>query len=728
MLRRSLRAPAEAELLRRNPFRNYQEAVELSEIPDVSKIPASALDDRAPRAVSSNHTHASSSARPADSSSSQRKSQTATAPTGQKKEKVASPLHQIYPDGFPGAEFSIEEIRAMRLGMRDLRAGSLTLPGEEKWQHEARENGIAYRFDAQGSIILRDPASGRALFAYLAKQDAAEQEAKLAQCRREKGEATERDRQAAEAAVARQQAEDMAARAAEEQRQLRLQAEARRKRAAEAEEAAAAARRAKQKHRQEEEARKQAEEEAERLRRLRMAQEAEHQRQQEAAEQERRRNQTERERQDRLVADAADEAKVQEHLLQRHEEQRRRHQPQAEAEDAACEAAYRPPSPTINTKAALAEVNAMFARTMHFDGEVEDDAQDDSDTASSSDEADDFEQEPDTPLVPSQAETEDTFWSHSQPSQSVPIAPQSQVSTFYQSQTQSQADSASFAPSEGSTTEESETEQDYQSAKLVTGQGLSTSSSTSSVTSSNNGFGESHAQGETSLSPEQHLRQTFKSSRQPFIPEQKAGAERVSTVGDENENPTSMTSKAVASTARPAFRPTRIPLGAKPLSGSITAPAPAPAFKVFSESEEEPYKPASNLNGQIGVHEAPHSVEEDAAQSGYEMGRRPAGTNRFAFMMDVMTPITERTCEFGTTTGTRDLAEMTAWAVRTDAEASAADLEGAEDLVSSRGSSWEMGRMQLEAILEGAEASGCDAPRIGSEGKSVEAGALCLLG
>lgn len=720
MLRRSLRAPAEAELLRRNPFRHYAEAVELPEIPDVSSITPSALENRPSRMAASTASVKSSALRPAQpSSSGQSKSAAASGShQSQKREKVASPLHDIYPDGFPGPEFSIEEIRAARRGIRDLRSGSLKLGAESKeaWYSETREKGSIYRFDTAGQVVLRDPESGVALFGYLARQDEAEQEAKLLQRREQKREAEERSRRAAAAAQTRQAAEAAEARLKEEQRQLRLREEEGKRRAA-AEEA----------ERQAEEARLAQEAEERRLRiqreneqRQRAAEEeAERQRlEEEALERERRRELERQQERDREQAArfAAEEAERQ----RRHAELQLQREREAEEERLREEReraqAFRPPSPTINTKAALAEVNAMFARTMRFDGDgtQADRERDDSDTEeSSSSDEDGFEPDQETPLVPSQAETEDGFWSHSQPSQGIPIA--SQVSDFGMGPSQASSAGFGFSESEGSTTEESETEQDaYAAVPGQQGQGMSRSSSSSSSASSR-GFGFSQSQSHSQLleqpnrSPEQSLRQTFGSSRAPFVPRKPSA---VSAITDENASMARAPAAPVASSSRQAFRPTRKPLGAKPL-GVVGGSAMQPAFEVFQEQsvDDKALQPVAPL--QIFRDE---EGDNQAASSGYEMGRRPAGSggNRFAPMMDVMTPITERTCEFGTTTGSRAVGART-WTSHATAEASIGDIEGVEDLASSLGSNWEAGkRMEL---IEEEEESQHRRSQSGSQGK-----------
>jgi hypothetical protein len=603
---------------------------------------------------------------------------------------------------------------------------------EEDWLREARSEGTIYRFDSAGNVLLRDPESGVALFRYLAKQDEAEQEAKLAKRKGEKRELEERARKQAEIEKERKRAEAEEGCRKEEARQIRLQEEeAKRRQAAEearrrAEKEAFDAQEAEERKRQEaDRLERLAAEEVERTRRRMEEEEAERQRAFEegkkARERERQRQlqvQLEGEEQARLAAEEAEQQ--QRHLeLQRQreaEEQRREREEEEAAERAA--AFNRPPSPTINTKAAMAEVNAMFARTMRFDGDNGQD--DDSDTEESSDEEDGFEQEPETPLVPSQAETEDTFWSHSQQSQSQQQGFASQVISMGPSQ----ASAAGFGESEGSTTEESETEQDFVQPPYQ-GQGMSRSSSASS--SSSTGFSVSQSQSQSQLpQPQQSsTKSVFKPTRQPFMPRK---PESNCTIGDENA------SSAPAGSARSAFRPARPPLSAKPLA--VLPSAPQAAFAVFMEASEEQDKARLEVagSGRVAVYadeddeateeSEPESTAEEAPSSlssGYAMGRRPAGANRFASMMDVMTPITERTCEFGMATGTRNLEqgmpEVRAW--QAHADSSMADLEGVDDLASSRGSNWEAGRRQLELIEEEDEASRHERSRTGSEGRPL---------
>ena len=105
------------------------------------------------------------------------------------------------------------------------------------------------------------------------------------------------------------------------------------------------------------------------------------------------------------------------------------------------------------------------------------------------------------------------------------------------------------------------------------------------------------------------------------------------------------------------FRPTlRAPLGAKPLGGFkpvVTATPTAMPITIFSDSAA----PAPARSDEPDEHEfegdnsfeAP--LEERAAGDGFAMGRRERGIpTKYAGFIDNMTPITERTLEFGSAT------------------------------------------------------------------------------
>lgn len=701
---KSIRGPPEAELLRADPFRHYQkDTIVFAEIPDLpfgnqeSKVStsSSSSSNRNGRTVSNSSKSASSatSSKLAPLSSQASTSVAKLAPGEKRKERVASPLHLIYPEGATGPEYSFEELQAAKRHLRKLKTGQFgsqsTWNTEEEWQTEARKLHTPWRVDKDGKAILRDEHSGEALFDYLKECDAIEQEAKLVAKRKKQAEEAE--------ARARQEAEEkerrVQQRLREEEEEERMRQEAERKAREEAEakatEEAERRRRAEDRRRQAEEIeRLQAEEEARRMAEQEQQMKVERlrlEREEEAEayrlEQERLQQAAQAEAEARRLAEA--EADMQ-NMFEDEDDH---------SESPHGSASYRPSSPTINTKAALAEVNAMFGKTMRFDSDdlENHDDYDSSATEQSGSSENDFgaeveQDEVEQPFVPSQAETDGSFWSIAQ-SQSQQPQPFSQPFSTQQSQPfSSQSSSLGFpsASESGETTEESDTESDLVVSRnseyldlprhqQQLHQSLSRSSSSSS----------------SAASIEQPV--SFQASLRAHVPAFTPFKESVES--DENAG-------SAHSTERNAFKPTRTPLGAKPL-GPSSALTSKPAFAVFSEEGEQ--APSAAQAEQIYRDE-----NEDAA--GYGMGRRPAGNNRFATMMDIMTPITERTCEFGMQTAT-----MTSTAggdvqarMLTDRQLDVEDLFDEqpmhEDLASSRGSNWDAGR-RLEQIEEEADYS-----------------------
>lgn len=121
---------------------------------------------------------------------------------------------------------------------------------------------------------------------------------------------------------------------------------------------------------------------------------------------------------------------------------------------------------------------------------------------------------------------------------------------------------------------------------------------------------------------------------------------------------------AVAAPATPGFRPTRAPLGAKPLRGGVAAtPAPASAFAIL---RDESSVPSTQEEEEVEEHEdsfedfeAPlEGGEEDEQEhggayeqrelgDGFAFGRREKGIpSRYAPFIDAMTPVKEATMEY----------------------------------------------------------------------------------
>lgn len=726
---RSLRAPPEAGLLRSDPFRHYdKDMVSLAEIPELpfNNQPTSSSSSSIPKSSSSRPTSSSvkasssTSSRSKPSSSSAQASSSTLAPGEKRKERVASPLHEIYPEGANGPEYSFEEIRAAKRNLRSLKSGELKhsalIPDQEQWYIEASKSRTPWKIDNDGKVLLRDSHSGEALFQYLKEQDANEQEAKLAnkqrkaKLAREVGDEKARiEAETAAAAAEKERVERQRQKREEEKEHLRLKAERL------ALEQAEEARRIQVEQRALEQAREVARIEAERLEvenRRREMEELEREKCLRAEEERLRREEEEQKREERKLYELEEARRIE----QEYQEQARVEAEAAEArrqeeEDAEIareifdvdedrsvspqgSAGYRPPSPTINTKAALAEVNAMFGKTMRFDGDevTEDDYKDDYDssaTEQSGSSESEFQQneheiqENEIPFIPSQAETDGSFWSiaQSQSQQQQPLSqPFSQPFSTQQSMPfDSQSSSLGFPSTSdsGETTEESDGESDLaisrRASHLEIGINQLHHSLSRSSSSSSSGISADHQP--------MSLQASLKSHKPAFTPFKETSE------NDENDIPSQRKD-------RNAFKPMRTPLGVKPTSTATSASKP-PAFAVFSEQVEE---------------EAFGEEDEQSDNAaGYGMGRRPAGNNRFANMMDIMTPITERTCEFGMQTATMTAmlgGEVQARMLTAD-QSNAEDLFDQampEDLASSRGSNWDAGR-KLEQIDEEGDCS-----------------------
>lgn len=711
-LARSIRAPPEADLLRSDPFRHYQKnTVILAEIPDLPFAStakttglASTSGPSRPSKTSSTSSRISSSSKSKPTSSqATSSSSSSTLPPGEKrKERVASPLHEIYPEGANGPEYSFEELLAAKRHLRKLKngqPGSRSVPSDEPWQVEARELQTPWKLDANGEVLLRDPHSGEALFKYLQKQDEQEQEAKLDKRKRLAEEQEACIRKEAEAKAAAEAAEaGRVEREKQQHRERRRQEAELRAQQEEAERRAAAEQRAEtERHAAEERAR---EEEAERVRQL-------HEQRLRLEEENEARKQAERdeaERNERMKQKAAEE----EAKARRFEEERLQAEAEAEAQRLAAEyqedgqdlfddersaspqlsSHYRPPSPTINTKAALAEVNAMFGKTMRFDGhEGHNEDYDSSATEQSVSSENDFDSEPpraddrEIPFAPSQAETDGSFWSAAQSQSQQPFSQPFSTQQSLPSDSQSSSLGFPSASESGETTEESDNESDlavqrpnHLDPMHQLHQSLSRSSSSSSSSAS--------------FDPHVPLQASLRSHVPAFTP--------FKELNESDENASGSLRKDGS-----AFKPSRTPLGMKPVAFN-SALSIKPAFSVFCEEEEENRAPSS-------AQQSEQTAEEHDDGTGYGMGRRPAGNNRFANMMDIMTPITERTCEFGMQTATMTASQGGDVHARmlTDGQSEVEDLfdQGLpEDLASSRGSNWDAGR-RLEQIDEEADHS-----------------------
>ena len=699
MASRSIRSPGAAEILRKNPFRNYTDGVQLGSTPDESTVEK--FRDRDIGTVKfkpSSSSASKSRVYPPPSSSS-----SSSAP--KKAERVASPLHEIYPDGVSGPEYSLIEIIASRRALRDIRTGKLCDTLEQdcpEWEKEMKGKGASWRLDGNGEVLLRDERTGEALFECIRKRDVREREERLEAARIQKELADVRKaeearaRQMAEETRAKQEAKEARARQlAEEARARQMAEETRARELAEGTRARQEAKEARARQLAEEARARQGAEDA--------AAKKEHDERRERPQQQ------EEEKERRMQITLEEERRE---LKQSHEVQQERKAPEVEVHDQRAQNAgitsdrqgetRRPPSPTINTKAALAEVNAMFSKTMRFDddaGTQEDDGSDTEHSASSDDEG--FENA--TPLPPSQAETDDTFWSHSQG--------QSQQPSSSQQLVPSQSSSGSGFDSEsGETTEESEEEgqafRRLQPQKLlqpVSQQPSHSRSSSSSSVYSASGPDVNQDCQPSSYKVEESPAILPRPGKTAFLSKKPDG----SGIADEN-----------SSISRPAFKPTRHPLSAKGLLAA-SIPERKPAFEVFCEKEV----PAASSNTAAPTDHLPvfsDDLESEASRqdgfddeaevgsvAGYAMGRRVNGNNRFASMMDVMTPITERTCEFGVASiakpdaSSGEVRAMPGYAV-SDSEDEDEEHCG-NDLARSRNGSRDANRIALGQIEEEAE-------------------------
>lgn len=544
-----------------------------------------------------------------------------TAPIPKRAERVASPLHDIYPDGANGPEYSFEEIYASRMGLRHVRSG--TLEGRlavpmQAWEIECRSSGASWRQDSSGQTLLRDPISKAPLFQYIRRQDEAEQALRL-----------EEERIAGREAESARLAETAAAGLA-----VREADRARRRDAG----VTASVLHAGPKNRE-----------------ITVWQ-----------------DQVEgsfREAGVHLLSECSETGPHQWADMRSSDDSNEPAAIRAQSEE---RTAFRPPSPTINTKAALAEVNAMFSKTMRFD-----DAQDydkhesNSDTEHSASDEDDFDNA--TPLPPSQAETDDTFWNHSQP------ASQSQSQQPFQSQSTMPSQSSLGTTSEsGDTTEGSDSESDHiQQQQYIS---LKPSASESQLAMSRSSSSSSSASGQF---------EPFRPSRPrttPFIPKKP----RANAKADENSSFTVKSASAAIARAGMSTEDNQ-------------QDSAQPAFEIYREEPVSVVSSQYTMTNSIkhkhitgpSAQESPNDVSIDkggpSAESetpGYALGRRIGGASAFANNVNIMTPIIERTCEFGMSTNTfpgNSSSSIQAFTVLADAET---DNDGFDivydDLVSSR--------------------------------------------
>lgn len=145
-------------------------------------------------------------------------------------------------------------------------------------------------------------------------------------------------------------------------------------------------------------------------------------------------------------------------------------------------------------------------------------------------------------------------------------------------------------------------------------------------------------------------------SNAPFVPFSQSQASQLSDLEEETEEscpePIQLfQDPVVAGNSTPGFRPTTgAPLGVK---------VGTPLFQVRRDEESEAV-PSSQVDEWEHAEADANSEEFETALreespvrgDGFAMGRRPVGTNRWAPFIDNMTPISERTYEFGEATRT----------------------------------------------------------------------------
>ncbi|CEQ41106.1 SPOSA6832_02804 [Sporobolomyces salmonicolor] len=300
----------------------------------------------------------------------------------------------------------------------------------------------------------------------------------------------------------------------------------------------------------------------------------------------------------------------------------------------------RPPSPTINTKAANALVDNLFAKTLDFT------RMNRSSSSSRSSDSDSGEGEASTD--DSDDDDDDGRWNS--------VAPLdiggSQFSTQQATQASEISSDAGFVPF----------------------------SQTRSQMGDDSAFFGSQEPGFAASQQQHHHQPASAYGRGLFaLTEENGNADD----NDENSGAAAIAKPAPMQLFRDAvpatpsgggFRPVtktgsaRAPLGAKPLGGALSAPPPPPAFAVFQDQAQpvgvfgEPLVPSSqpqengvSPSAMVGGGDDSFDEEEEyeaplrgdgGHSDGYAMGRRERGVpSRYAPFVDNMTPITERTLE-----------------------------------------------------------------------------------
>lgn len=297
----------------------------------------------------------------------------------------------------------------------------------------------------------------------------------------------------------------------------------------------------------------------------------------------------------------------------------------------------RPPSPTMNTKQAQFILDNMFSKTINFDQlvEVEDDDDDDDDESEDEDEEEE-EVSGSTSFVDSQSQSQTQFdTAFSQHS-----AQQQQSTQLYEERIVEREAFVPFVDSalsvdaivpviedvevsrvELETSEEVESEMSAEMIRRPPAAGI-----TSSLLID---MSEAVVEGEE---------EEIEARGEPL--------RLFKDVVEESENPSVLTGVTKAKLFRPVMVD-RTPFGVKTIGGGASR-----SLNVIQDhfQEEQEEQEENNL---VDLRSAPLIFHDSPPRAdGFAMGRRPIGANRYAPLIDNMTPITERTCEFTTSTMT----------------------------------------------------------------------------
>lgn len=260
----------------------------------------------------------------------------------------------------------------------------------------------------------------------------------------------------------------------------------------------------------------------------------------------------------------------------------------------------------MNTRAALAEVDDMFAGTLNLDkyGQRDD--------------------EPGSAGAEGPEEFEDTFWEKSQ-SQPPRLFTQSQSQALSQSQSQ-----APFVPFSNPEEEDDEEDEDEDTENGAAGaQEQSTSSVSGNVSLSRSSSSE--------LALASRPSSAFKPVRRSPSDENAGGAARGRT-------PLGVKGGLLGAPRR--LFTVRQDSQLNAFNQNVPAPPVEDGFDVVPDSQPDPIE---HEEFEEPLHDPEQAVPATPMGDGYDMGRQRG--NRFANLIDPLTPITERTFEFTSTSG-----------------------------------------------------------------------------